>query len=207
MWESSTESSRFSFRWYLIHKITFASATAWCRIRAMSLWYNPMRMQSVRSLFCCDLSILSIFIRGDSISYKTSYRKVSKARDRSFEFFNCFEWNLSGVSAALFPGRPPNFEAIWTFHPIARLRDFAKCYNKTTYAILNRSLRDNFTCTGEVRQLWKTWVTRWHNSSKNWKYNNTIKHIKTVWTSYGMYLISGVLFAAPVWYFNKFGPA
>ena len=68
------------------------------------------------------------------ISHKTSHRKISRnlVGARSIRVFQSV-WNLTGASAAVLPRRLPNFKAIQAFqHPLSRIRDFARSYNKTS---------------------------------------------------------------------------
>ena len=88
-------------------------------------------------------------LRGDSISRKTPYLKISQSLEGTRSVVSIIQllWNLADVSAALLLSRLSNFKAIQIFwHPISRLWDFARSYDKN-------SSRTNI-CVSQVDHHW-----------------------------------------------------
>ena len=80
-----------------------------------------------------------------SVSEKTSYRKISWSLEAARFVFIIVRslWNLTGTPAALLPMCLSNFKAIRQFKvPISWLRDFTRCYDKTSFRILRRGPDD-----------------------------------------------------------------
>ena len=85
---------------------------------------------------CCD-QLQGLY----SLSGKTSYRKISWSLEAARFGSKLFQslWNLAGTSAAMLPRCLSNFRAIRPLqHPISRLRDFTRSYEKTSFRILRR---------------------------------------------------------------------
>ena len=76
-----------------------------------------------------------------SLSGKTSYRKMLWSLEAARFVFRLFQslWNLTTISAAMLPRCLTNFRMIRSlYHPISRLRDFARFGGKTSYCLVNR---------------------------------------------------------------------
>ena len=82
-----------------------------------------------------------------SLSGRTSYGKISRILEAArFGFKHLSSlWNLTGTSAAPLPRCLLNFRAIRSlWHPISRIRDFARFGGKTSYRLVNRGPESDF---------------------------------------------------------------
>ena len=84
-----------------------------------------------------------------SLSGRTSYGKISRSLEAARFGFKLLPslWNSTGTSAAPLPRCLLNFRAIRSlWHPISRLRDFARFGSKTSYRLVNRGPGHNGCC-------------------------------------------------------------
>ena len=126
-----------------------------CKITSISQgpmieWFRIMSLIRGRLFtwpqISCELSrpfICYIFsdVAVNSIWYNTSYRMISQSIEGAKSVVRIFHlfWDFASFSAVFLSRGLSNCKAIRAFnHPILRLRDFTRSFDKTYYTILNR---------------------------------------------------------------------